>query len=118
MKRVILAGVLGGLAMFIWTFVAHMLLPLGEAGVKQIDHEESLLGAMQSTLNSPGFYIYPNMPPDHDQAAYMKKVESGPSGILVYLPRRHFSFAASLGTEFLSELIQALIAAYVVSRIA
>jgi len=28
-KRILLAGLLGGIAMFIWAFVAHMVLPWG-----------------------------------------------------------------------------------------
>jgi hypothetical protein len=32
-KRIILASVLGGIAMFIWTSTAHMVSPLGEAGI-------------------------------------------------------------------------------------
>ena len=31
--RIILAGVLGGIAMFIWTSIAHMATPLGHAGI-------------------------------------------------------------------------------------
>jgi hypothetical protein len=114
-KRVILAGVLGGVAMFVWTSIAHMLLPLGEAGIKQIDKEEALLGAMQSTLNAPGFYMFPNMPPGNDQAQYQQKIANGPSGLLIYFPRRDFSFGKLLGFEFITELIEALIATYLLS---
>ena len=116
-KRVLLAGVLGGLAMFVWTFLAHMVLPLGEAGVKQIDNDEPLLGAMRSTLSSPGFYLYPKMAPGNDPAEYQHKLATGPSGMLIYLPHRDFSFGAALGTEFVSELLQALLATLVVSSI-
>jgi hypothetical protein len=31
--RILVAGILGGIAMFIWTSIAYMALPLGEAGV-------------------------------------------------------------------------------------
>ena len=31
-KRIFLAGLLGGIAMYVWTAIAHMVLPLGEAG--------------------------------------------------------------------------------------
>jgi hypothetical protein len=34
-KRALLAGLLGGIAMFIWSSLAHMVLPL-EAGIKEI----------------------------------------------------------------------------------
>jgi len=34
--RILLAGVIGAIAMFIWTSFAHMALPLGEAGINEI----------------------------------------------------------------------------------
>ena len=49
-KRIILAGVLGGIAMFIWTSIAHMALPLGEAGVSEIPNEATVLAAMQTSI--------------------------------------------------------------------
>jgi len=114
-KRVLLAGVLGALAMFVWTFIAHMALPLGEAGIKQIDNEQPLLTTMQSTLSSHGIYMFPNMPPGSDQSANEKKIASGPSGLLIYFPNREFSFGQALGVEFVTELVPVLIAVYMLS---
>jgi len=34
--RILLAGVLAGIAMFVWTSIAHMALPLREAGIDEI----------------------------------------------------------------------------------
>jgi hypothetical protein len=114
-KRVILAGVLGAVAMFFWTFLAHMVLPLGEAGVKQIDNEQALLDTMKSTMTIPGIYLFPNMAPGMDQAQYQQKTATGPSGMLIYFPRRDFSFGKALVLEFGTELLQALLAAYLLS---
>ncbi len=50
MNRIFLAALLGGIAMFIWTSIAHMALPLGEAGIKEIPNEAAVLGAMQSNI--------------------------------------------------------------------
>jgi hypothetical protein len=113
--RLLLAGALGGVAMFLWSGIAHMALPLGEAGVSQIANEAPLLRSMQTTLNAPGLYIFPKMAPGMDQAAYQKLASGGPSGIMVYFPKRDFSFGASLGYEFLTQLAQALIAVYLLS---
>ena len=33
MKRILIAGVLAGLAMFVWEAVAHMLRPFGRNGL-------------------------------------------------------------------------------------
>lgn len=57
--RVVLAGLAGGVAMFIWGFVAHMMLPLGEAGLKALPYEESVLTAVSAHIKEPGFYLFP-----------------------------------------------------------
>ena len=44
-KRVVIGGVLGGLTMFVWLFVAHDFLPLGELGVGEIPNEVGLVVA-------------------------------------------------------------------------
>jgi hypothetical protein len=115
MKKIVLASVLGALAMFVWTFIAHMLLPLGEAGIKQIDHEDALLASMRSTIPDHGMYMFPNMPPGTDQSAYEKKIASGPSGLLIYFPSRSFNFGANLGTEFVTEFLQSLVGVILLS---
>jgi hypothetical protein len=61
-KRIILAGVLGAIAMFIWTAIAHMLLPLGEAGIGEVPNDEALLKAMETSAGAKsGLYIFPGM---------------------------------------------------------
>ena len=34
--RIILAGIAGGIAMFIWSFCSHTVLPLGEVRVRML----------------------------------------------------------------------------------
>jgi hypothetical protein len=48
--KVLLAGIFGGIVMFIWTSIAHMALPLGEAGLGEIPNESAVLSAMQSNI--------------------------------------------------------------------
>jgi len=50
--RILVAGVLGGIAMFVWTSIAHMALPLGEAGIGEIPNESAMLSAMHTTTPS------------------------------------------------------------------
>src|SRR4029453_12919556 len=60
--RILLAGVLGGIVMFVWTSVAHMALPLGEAGINEIPNESAVLNAMQSSMgDKTGLYIFPGL---------------------------------------------------------
>ena len=56
--RILLAGILGGIVMFIWTSIAHMALPLGEAGINEIPNESAVLGAMQSSIGDKNRTLY------------------------------------------------------------
>ncbi len=60
--KVFLAGIFGGIAMFIWTSIAHLMLPLGEAGISEIPNESAVLSALQSNIgDQTGLYIFPGL---------------------------------------------------------
>ena len=126
-KRVLLAGLLGGIAMFAWTSLAHMVLPLGDAGVKEIPNEKGVLIAMNASLGeTSGFYFFPGtgLGPgatmQQKRAAmdqYGQKLAVNPSGILIYHPAGAKPMTpGQLGTEFLTELIEALLAVILLSQ--
>jgi hypothetical protein len=48
--RILLAGILGGIVMFSWTSIAHMALPLGQAGTTEIPNKSAVLNSMQSNI--------------------------------------------------------------------
>lgn len=127
MKRILLAGLLGGIAMFLWSSVAHMVLPLGETGVSQIDNEQAILTAMQQQLgNKSGLYLFPNMgvSPTASNAEkqeamrkYDAKLAANPSGMLIYHPPGEKSLTPGrLFTEFLTELAEALLAVFLLAQ--
>lgn len=126
-KRILLAGLLGGIAMYFWTFLAHMVLPLGETAINEIPNEQPVLEALRTALgDKSGLYFYPGMGLGPDatqqqrQAAapeYAKKVAANPSGILIYHPpgARVLS-AGQLVTEFVTELIESLLAVFLLAQ--
>jgi hypothetical protein len=125
MKQILLAGIVGGLTLFVWMYVAHDLLGLGEMGVGEIPNEAVVLSAMRGAIPEAGFYIFPGvgLGPKATMAErktampeYMKKYEQSPHGILVYHPASGpFNFGAALGREFALNVLQALLAAWLVS---
>jgi hypothetical protein len=56
--KILLAAILGSIVMFIWTSVAHMALPLGEAGIGEIPNESAVLNAMQSKIGERTVSIF------------------------------------------------------------
>jgi hypothetical protein len=124
--RVLLAGILGGIAMFIWSFIAHDLLPLGEIGMRQFDNEDHVLDILKTDLGDaagiyhfPGHMAGPNATRQERAEAIkraMEKAASGPSGILIYHSSRQFSFGKLLGVEFTTELLEAILAVFLLSQ--
>jgi hypothetical protein len=125
-KRILLAGVLGSIAMFLWSSLAHTVLPLGQVGVSEIPNESPVLSALQASLGqTTGLYFYPgfgvpvNAPREQRHAAmrdYGTKLASNPSGILIYHPPGAKALSpGQLGTEYLTELLECLLVAFLVA---
>ena len=126
-KRVILAGLAGGVAMFVWTSVAHMVLPLGEVGVQQIANDPPVLSALQASLgDKSGLYFYPNMGVAMDATReqrnaamqqYDQKLAANPSGLLIYHPPGEKGFTVGrLATEFFTEVLGALLVVFLLAQ--
>jgi hypothetical protein len=125
--KILLGGVLGGIVMFIWTSVAHMALPLGEAGIREIPNESAVLSAMQSTIGEQtGLYIFPGpgvgknatrQEKNEAMKRMSEKIAANPSGILMYhATGRPFALGKSLGIEFATELPEAVLAVFLLAQ--
>jgi hypothetical protein len=125
--RILLAGVLGGIGMFIWTSIAHMALPLGEAGINEIPNESAVLSAMQGNIgDKAGLYIFPGLgvgtnATRQEKSEAMKQMQqriaANPSGILMYHPPgRPFAFGKSLVVEFSTEVLQAILVVWLLAQ--
>ena len=125
--RVLFTGILGGIVMFVWTSIAHMALPLGEAGITEIPNESAVLSSMQSNIGDKrGLYIFPGLgvrenasQAEKSQAmkGMQQKIAANPSGILMYHPPgRQFAFGKSLAIEFSTELLEAILVIWLLAQ--
>ena len=121
MGRILIAALVGGLAVLLWGILAHTVLPLGEVGVRPLPAEESIVGPLQAALTEPGVYFFPAMPMDREltadeKAAWEAKYVRGPTGIVVYQPRGAEPMAPwNLLIELLTDVVSALLAAVLLS---
>ena len=54
--RIVIAALLGAIVMFVWQFLAHMVLPIGEMGFRLPQNEDVVLQAVSTGLPTPGIY--------------------------------------------------------------
>jgi hypothetical protein len=118
--RILLAGIAGGIVMFVWTSIAHVALPLGQIGLSQIPNETPVLAAMQDSIGDrKGLFFFPwtDMKAKNAQAEEEAKLKTHPSGILIYRPPGAPGMQAStLVTEFVKEAVVSLIAAFLLAQ--
>lgn len=101
MKRILIAGVLAGLAMFVWEAMAHMVGPFGEMGLSTLPNEGAVRAALAAQMGgADGLFIFPAMEMSDAPAA-------GPWGLLLYHPVLVFSWSV-MGWEALVELVMGM----------
>jgi hypothetical protein len=117
--RIILAGLLGAIAMYAWTSIAHMATPLASTGISRMSDEQPVLDAMKKGVGAKsGFYFFPWVDPNDPQM--MEKegalMKTNPSGFMIYHPPgASTDMTPMLVKEFLKEFVQSVIAAFLVS---
>ncbi len=122
--RIVIAGIIGGIVMFIWTTIAHTVLPIGEMGVKLPVNQPAGLSAMATTATSgPGVYMYPSIAPEKmsdnaAMAAFNEQNRSSAFAFVVYQPGGNpimSNMVPNMIKQFVSVTLAALIAAWVLS---
>lgn len=118
--RVLVAGLIGGIVMFVWGVAAHMALGLGETGIHLPANENAVLSSLHEGLgNQPGIYILPSLDPKKmgDEAvlkAYSEKAATSPYAFVVYLPQGEdmMQMGPQIGRQWASDTLAALALAF------
>ena len=119
--RIVIAGILGGIVMFIWGAVAHMALPIGEAGVRIPTGQDAVLSAIGQSASGPGIYMYPSIAPEKmSDAAAMQAFGEQTRGkafaFVAYQPGGNPAFQ-SMAPNLIKQLVTNIAAALVVAWI-
>jgi hypothetical protein len=116
--RILIAGIAGGLIMFMWSAFSHMVLQVGDAGLKSLPNEAAVISNLKANVPEPGMYFVPGMDMTktytaEEQAAWTERYTAGPNALLIYHPTGVSPMSASqLGGEFLSNVLAAVLVAF------
>jgi hypothetical protein len=124
MKQIVLGGVLGGLVLFVWSFIAH-LPPLGTAGERIVaaSQEPVVLKALGSSMGERAIYMLPGLDPSkassQQQQTWAARYASGPAAIVAFSPRpadrawAGSTFATWFTTELLGDMVAGFLGAVI-----
>ena len=121
--RILIAGLIGGIVMFIWGVVAHMALPLGQVGIDQPVNEDVVLIATKTGLPpQDGIYMLPSfdMAKEHGPAdfeAFSRKNEASPYAFIVYNAqgRDPVKMGGNIARQWASDTLGALVVAFILA---
>lgn len=123
--RIFIAALIGAIIIFIWQMAAHMVLPIGEMGMKAPPNEDVVIQAVASGTPEPGIYMLPHfdMAKADDTAAlaaWETKAKANRYSWLVVAPANPdpMNMGPQLGKQFASNLLSALIAAWLLAATA
>jgi hypothetical protein len=124
-KRILLAGLAGGIVVFIWGAIAHMALDIGSISMKVAPEaaQQRILSSMGDTLDSAGVYMMPMLQEAEWQdkervAAASADAPNRPYAFVVYHPQGvdfMARFPRLLAVQALTVILAALLAAWLVS---
>ena len=99
-KRILIATIAGGLILFVWGFVAWMVLPMHMSSIHSLTNEPQVVSALRGATTVPGVYFFS-------------------SGLLIYTPGIGMTpSAAQLVRSLIFDLLSALAVAWLLSRTA
>src|SRR5437764_10193170 len=113
--KLLLAALLGALAIFLWEFVAHMFTPLGEAGMNYLPKPATVSSSLESAIGrKAGMYIFPTGGATAESSGQEKQkamkgtneeMKTNASGLIIYTPPgTEFHFRNHVAVEFITDL--------------
>ncbi len=94
-KKLLIAGIAGGVVLFVWGVVSWMLLPIYQSSLRTLPGEEGVVAALVATRAGAGLYVIPGLPRADAgskeaaaaaEHAWEEKSRRGPVALLVYDP--------------------------------
>jgi hypothetical protein len=120
--RIAVAALFGAIVIFLWQFVSHMLLPIGEMGFRAPQNESAVLQAASSGLPDSGVYLLPYLAPEkmNDATAvqdWTRRAQKNPFLFVVVNPTNTIGagMLPELGRQFVINLLGALLVAFVLA---
>ena len=123
MSRNLAGGIVGGIILFMWGFLAWTVLPIHSSTIRNLQNEDAVISALQQSIDTKGMYFFPARPHAHgspspeEEKAWAEKYERGPIGMIMYDPQgSNPMMPMQMITGVIINILSALIVAWFLSR--
>ncbi len=128
MGRILIAGILGGLAMFAGGAISHMFFEFESRQFARMNNESAVKDFITTQGFRSGMYDFPTVSADYDRMSQAEKdadanrlnsdFKQGPSGLLIIAPTGEDKMGLKqLGGELIANILAALLAAFITAHL-
>jgi hypothetical protein len=120
MAKVLIGAVVAAAIAFIWQAMSWMALGVHDNTLKYSAQQDAILAAISQNLTDDGVYAIPNVPPGTSQQAqqeFMDSMKGKPSSVVYFWKSTEMNMGRQMAMGFVLNLVAALIAAYVMSKV-
>ena len=121
--RNLIAGLVGGVILFVWGFLSWVVLPIHTSSLKNIQNEDAVIATLQQSIDAKGMYTFPGMshgngaPTPEAEKAWTEKYQRGPVGMIMYDPQgSNPMMPMQMVVGFLLNVLSATVVAWFLSR--
>lgn len=118
MKRLLLGGIIGGIVMYAWSFLAWTVLPLHMSSLKTFRNEAAVAQAISANAGEAGVYYLPDMRPHDGESgeAAMARTVSMPHMLASVRLNGDMNMGALYGLQFLFLVITSLLITWLLTK--
>ncbi len=120
MTKIIIAGIIGGIVITLWGFVAWMGLNFHKDTIKSCPEDEIFSHIFVNSIKEEGVYVIPALPnsqAEEEQNAWRDKIQSGPIATIFFRPTGGDpTMMKNIIYGTLINIIVAMLAAWILSR--
>ena len=89
MKKTLLGSLVGGVILFIWSFLAWVILPLHNSTMHAVTNEDAVANMIAQNAQQKSVYTIPHNPATSDKAAmdaWAERLKRGPNAMIIFDP--------------------------------
>lgn len=115
MARCIKAGILGGIVLFIWSFISWTMLPWHTMSMHNFKSDVAMEQAIQANAPESGIYVLPSM--QQVEGMQNKTQAQGPMVFAsIHLGGMPSSMAMPIGISLITQIVAAILVAWMLTR--
>ncbi len=112
MKRMIVGALVGGLIVFIWQALSHMIFTYHETSYRQVTQQDEAIQAIGNALKNEGQYLIPRSDPAANsvqQQEFEAQMQGKPWALVTYHSSYEFDMAMAVARSFTTACLAVLL---------